>query len=604
MKESLSPPTQPNDLSRRNSEARRILADASAILATSLDYETTLATVANLAIPELGEWCSVELVEDGRLRRLALAHSDPEMIRRAQEFRDKHPLDLDAPYGTPQVIRDGRSVLVEHITEEMFRAAPLAEEELEFIRVLNVRSYIGVPLRARGHILGAISFVTSVRDYDRQDLEVAEELASRIAMSIDNSRLYQAATSGEKHMRFFAELSLALAKSLSYSETLNVIVRLAVSTLCDYAIIYRLESGSVARAVVAHREVDARDLMSQLLTQPVGPKLERDVLNVIQTSQSMVALDIQISRVDESRGDATYVSLIHRLNPTACVIVPLHARGRALGALCVAITDSERTFSPADIAIVEELGRRAGLSLDNAILYEDALEASRVRDQFLAILSHELRTPLTSVHGWLTLMRSGNVPPGKEKEALDTMDRNIRTQISLIDELLDLSRIVNGNMQLDLSDVDVVESIQAAIALIQPAVRAKNIRVVFEHELQSRMLRADPVRFQQMLWNLLSNAAKFTPAGGGIIVNASTNEDQLTLVVSDNGPGINRSFLPFVFDRFRQGDSSTTRTHGGLGIGLSIVRHLAELHGGSVSADSAGPGTGASFTLRLPVHRS
>jgi signal transduction histidine kinase len=604
MKESLSPPPQWHELLRRSNETRRILSDASAILATSLDYETTLATVANLAVPELGEWCAVELIEDGTLRRLALAHSDPEMIRRAQEFREKYPVHLDAPYGTPLVIRNGRALMVEHITEEMFRSAPLPAEELEFIRALKIRSYIGVPLRARGHVLGAISFVTSVRDYDRQDLEVAEELASRIAISIDNSRLYQAATSGERHMRFFAELSLALAKSLSYSETVNVIVRLAVATLCDYAIIYRLEGGSINRAAAAHRDVDAGEWMSELLAQPVSPKLENEVLKVIQTGEPMVVSDIQISRVDESRGNAKYVSLIQRLNPTACVIVPLAARGRALGALCLAMTDSGRKFNPSDIAIVEELGRRAALSLDNAILYEDAVEASRVKDQFLAILSHELRTPLTSVHGWLTLMRSGSVPPGKEKDALDTMDRNIRAQITLIDELLDLSRIANGTMQLDVSEVDVVESIQAALALIQPAVRAKNIHLEFNNELPSTILRADAVRLQQMLWNLLSNAAKFTPSGGAIIVTAKTDGEVITFVISDNGPGIQRSFLPFVFDRFRQGDSSTTRNHGGLGIGLSVVKHLAELHGGSVLAASDGPGKGASFTLRLPVHRS
>ncbi len=603
MKESVSPQIQSDDLRRRSNETRRILSDASAILATSLDYETTLATVANLAIPELGEWCTVELVENGQLRRIALAHSDPEMLRRARDFRDIHPINLDAPYGTPLMIRNGRSVLVEKITEDMLRSAALPEDELEFSRVLNIRSYIGVPLRARGHILGAISFVTSVREYDRQDLETAEELASRIAMSIDNSRLYQAATSGEKHMRFFAELSLALANCLSYPETLNVIARSAVATLCDYAIIYRLEGGSINRAAVAHRESDAEQILTELMAQPVGPRLEREVRQVMETGKPNLALDIRISQVDESRGTAAYVSLIQRLNPTSSMIVPLNARGRALGALCVAMTDPGRRFKTSDITIVEELGRRAALSLDNAILYEGAVQASRLKDEFLAVLSHELRTPLTSVYGWLALMRTGNLPEYKRKDALEVMNRNIHAQITLIDGLLDLSRISNGTMQLEISDIDPAEAIEAAIALIQPAAQAKNIRVSFQNRLEGAILRGDSIRLQQILWNLLSNATKFTPAGGEVTIEAQPDDGVLTIVVSDNGPGIDRTFLPFVFDRFRQGDSSSTRNHGGLGVGLSVVKHLVEMHGGSINAKSEGPGHGSAFTLCLPFRR-
>ena len=266
------------DALRRYMEGRRILAEASAILGNSLDYETTLDNVARLAIPELGDWCTVDVVEDdGSLRRIALAHSSPALLAKAHQLRQKYPINLNSPHGIPEIIRSGVSRLVEKIDEPMLESAELPDEQLSFVRTLKLRSYMGVPLRARGRVIGAIAFATaeSGRTYNRTDLAVAEELAARIAAAIDNARLYQAATAREQHMRLFADVSLALANALTYTDTLQLIARLAVATICDYAIIYTLNGPALARAAAAHRDATDEKLLRQLLEQPIAPGARR-----------------------------------------------------------------------------------------------------------------------------------------------------------------------------------------------------------------------------------------------------------------------------------------------------------------------------------------
>ena len=324
--------------------------------------------------------------------------------------------------------------------------------------------------------------------------------------------------------------------------------------------------------------------------------------DVITTGESLVALAIDPAAIDDFAGKSGYVDIIRKLQPASCIIVPLKARGRPMGALCIAMTSSGRNLQTTDVPIAEELGRRAALALDNAALYEAAIESSRLKDQFLASLSHELRTPLTSVYGWLSLLRDGNLPAERIAQALETMDRNVRAQITLIEELLDLSRIMSGTLLLQRQPFDPSSALQSCIMSLQPALDVKAIRLDVSNDLPPEtLLQADPLRVQQMLWNLLSNAIKFTPPHGRIDIRAHITQHDLTIAITDNGIGIAPAFLPHVFDRFRQADSSTTRAHGGLGVGLSIVKHLAELHGGAVRAQSEGSGHGASFTLCLPL---
>jgi signal transduction histidine kinase/ActR/RegA family two-component response regulator len=226
---------------------------------------------------------------------------------------------------------------------------------------------------------------------------------------------------------------------------------------------------------------------------------------------------------------------------------------------------------------------------------------SAIKDQFLATLSHELRTPLNAIVGWAQILLAGNRRESDMQKGLETIERNARMQAQLIDDLLDMSRIVSGKVRLDIQPTDPSSIIDAALETVRPAAEAKDIRFEKAVDLATGMLSADPNRLQQVIWNLLSNAIKFTPKGGKVQVVLERVNSHVELSVTDTGIGIKPEFLPHVFERFRQADSTTTRRYGGLGLGLSIVKHLAELHGGTVTVTSPGEGKGATFTVSLPL---
>lgn len=231
----------------------------------------------------------------------------------------------------------------------------------------------------------------------------------------------------------------------------------------------------------------------------------------------------------------------------------------------------------------------------------EAEAANRIKDEFLATLSHELRTPLTSLLGWSSVLREAKRDEKVLNQGLEAIDRNARVQAQLIDDLLDVSRIVSGKLNLDVRPLDICSVTRAAINVVRPAADAKGIKLDYSAESGLGAISADSARLQQIIWNLLSNAVKFTPQGGRITIRISQEGSHAKVTVKDTGQGIDPEFLPRVFDRFRQADSSTTRSFGGLGLGLAIVRHLVELHGGTVSAESEGAGKGATFTATFPL---
>ncbi|HZG51451.1 MAG TPA: response regulator [Pyrinomonadaceae bacterium] len=244
---------------------------------------------------------------------------------------------------------------------------------------------------------------------------------------------------------------------------------------------------------------------------------------------------------------------------------------------------------------------RARLLVREQAARADAERANRTKDEFLATLSHELRTPLTAILGWTHLIRGGNLDAAMMTRALETIERNARSQSQLIDDLLDVSRIITGKLMLDFRPVELSSIIEASVDTVRPMAEAKSIRVQPQLRTSHCVVSGDPARLQQVVWNLFSNAVKFTPEGGSIEVGLTCDERRVELEVSDTGQGINQDFLPYIFDRFRQADGTTTRKHGGLGLGLAIVRHLVELHGGTIRAHSDGDGRGATFTLSLPL---
>src|SRR5215208_3025407 len=231
----------------------------------------------------------------------------------------------------------------------------------------------------------------------------------------------------------------------------------------------------------------------------------------------------------------------------------------------------------------------------------EAERVSRVKDEFLATLSHELRTPLNAILGWAQLLRKDPQRPEDLQEGLTTIERNARVQTQIIEDLLDMSRIISGRIRLDVQRVDLTHVIESALDTVKPAADAREIRIVKVLDPGAAIISGDPARLQQVFWNLLSNAIKFTSRGGRIQIVLERVNSHIEISVIDTGEGITPEFLPHVFDRFRQADPSTTRRHGGLGLGLAIVKQLVELHGGSIAARSAGHAQGATFTVSLPL---
>ncbi len=286
------------------------------------------------------------------------------------------------------------------------------------------------------------------------------------------------------------------------------------------------------------------------------------------------------------RKDGTMVDISLTVSPVRSTA------GEIIGASKIArdISDRKRAEEELRLSLARERAAR-----------EEAEGASRAKDEFLAVLSHELRTPLNAVYGWANILKSGEVDEATAARGLDAIVRNSNAQVQLIDDLLDVSRIVSGKMRLDVQKVDLDLVVKAALDSMSPAAAAKSIRLHTVLDPRAGPITGDPNRLQQVVWNLVSNAVKFTPRGGQIQIHLQRIDSHVELVVSDTGQGIGPELLPFLFERFRQGDSSTTRQHEGLGLGLALVKYLTELHGGTVSAYSLGAGKGATFTVKLPL---
>jgi PAS domain S-box-containing protein len=295
------------------------------------------------------------------------------------------------------------------------------------------------------------------------------------------------------------------------------------------------------------------------------------------------------------------------LRPQSSVVAPMAVMGRIVGTVEVQSYDLA-AYTDEHVTAMRMAANLAAVAIENVQLFEResraraaAEESNRMKDEFLATVSHELRTPLTSILGWARMLRSGTLDEATSLRAVETVERNAQIQAQIIEDILDVSRVITGKLNINAESVELVTVIESAINAVRPAAEAKGIQIETVFDADGTRVSGDASRLQQVVWNLLSNAVKFTPNGGRVQVRLRQVEAEVEIIVSDTGEGIREEFLPYVFDRFRQADSSTTRQHGGLGLGLAIVRHLVELHGGTVRARSSGEGQGATFIVRLPL---
>ncbi|HEX5473065.1 MAG TPA: ATP-binding protein [Vicinamibacterales bacterium] len=482
--------------------------------------------------------------------------------RRAQFLRENHEIPTDA-LPLRRAVREGREITRTEIDLQRADGSHLAL----FMHAM--------PLFDDGHrVRGAVMVAVDVTERRRV----------------------------EREQRFVAEASRVLSSSLEYEETFSALAALAVPTIGDYCAIDVLrEDGTVARVAFAVGDPAKEALARALHRYPPVLHVESDATRVIRTGTPLVIERCGEDALARAAQNPEHAALLRAFAVRSFVMAPLRARGRTLGLFTIGAFGTARTLGARDLPVVTDIASRAALALDNALLYQHAQDANRVKDEFLATLSHELRTPLNALLGWAQLLRQQAPDAAGAQRAIESIERNAQAQLVLIDDLLDVSRVVSGNLRLNPAIVDVAAVVRAAVDAVRPAARARGLDLAVSVAPLHLEVTADADRLQQVVWNLVANAVKFTPADGRVDVLVEEPGSVVQITVRDTGIGIDGSFIPYVFDRFRQADSSTTRAHSGLGLGLAIVRHLVELHGGTVTAESDGLGHGATFVVTLPA---
>ena len=408
-------------------------------------------------------------------------------------------------------------------------------------------------------------------------------------------------------LEFLSEAGELLGSSLDYRSTLARLTRLIVPRLADYCIVH-LEGSSVDELPITHVDPAKVALVRDALRPfpyPDGPHTHAEV---VRTDQPVLVESRPDGFFERIARTPEHLELLRQVGARSWLGVPLRIKTSLFGSITLAMSDSGRSYGQSDLLLAEDLARRAAAAIDNARLYElsrderaRAEAATRTKDEFVAMVSHELRTPLNVIIGWVRLLRSGTLPEKTRIHALDVVERNADAQSRLISDLLDISRAIAGNVRLEPAQVDLGNLVTMVLEDARLALEAKRLRLRVDVPPEPSILRGDGERLKQIVWNLLLNAIKFTAKEGEIRVSLTRVDSDLEILVEDSGIGIAPDFLPHVFNAFRQSDSKTTRPYGGLGIGLSITKHLVELHGGSIEARSDGVGKGASFLVRLPV---
>jgi signal transduction histidine kinase/CheY-like chemotaxis protein len=482
----------------------------------------------------------------------------------------------------------------------------------------GLRSGLGIPIALGANTYAVLEFFTRTREpRDAEMLAMAEALgaqigqyAGRLAAAEEAAARRVAAEEAARRSRFLAEASERLAGSLDYEQTIPPVLRAALPLLGDWGEAHIALSGGAFRRIgpvcidpavePIAREVERVQPTEGWRSREVSPRQR------LAAGQTVVVPDVSPEWIEANVAPGAYARALRAARPRAMLLAPFVVRGRTMGSLLFLRTRGA-SYDAEDVELAADLARRAAAAIDNARLHEranaarqEAELANRMKDEFLATLSHELRTPLTSILGWLRMLQDGTLSREHADRALTVIDRNARALAQLIEDLLDVSRIVTGKLRLNVTGVNPVTVIAAAIETLRPAADAKRLRIEAALDPEAGQIRGDAERLQQVVWNLLSNAIKFTPSGGRVAVGLRRADAHVAIEVADTGRGIAPEVLPFIFERFRQADSTSTRAHGGLGIGLALVRHLVEMHGGSVTAASPGENQGATFTVTLP----
>ena len=410
----------------------------------------------------------------------------------------------------------------------------------------------------------------------------------------------------EQTAQLLADASAALAVMVDFDSTLQKISALAVPSFADWATVDLAEAdGSLRRVSVSHVDPAKIQLAHEIHHRfPPDPEAPQGVWNILRTGKSEIVQEITDELLVQSVKDADMLAILRELGLRSYIGVPLTVRGKTLGVITFINSESEHRYSHLDLAVAEDLAARAAIAIENAQLYRELRQADRRKDEFLATLAHELRNPLAPIRNGLQVMRLSGSESSVIADTRSMMARQLNQMIRLVDDLLDVSRITRDQLDLKKNRVELATVVHSALETSRSLIDQAGHSITVTLPPTPIYLDADLTRLAQVFSNLLTNSAKYTPPGGQIWLIAEAFDEEVAVTVRDNGLGIPAESLPKIFQMFSQVDRNIERAQGGLGIGLSLVRRLVEMHGGTVDAHSDGPGQGSEFTVRLPVPKS
>jgi PAS domain S-box-containing protein len=589
---------------RQREEHARFLDDISRQLASTLDYEATIQAALQMLVPRYADAASIHHREgDILLRRWDTSGTNAEYDRKFRELERDYPLQLPSAHPVAVATRTGKSQLHEVVDETLLRTIARTEPELRGLIDLGIRSGMTLPLTVRGKTIGAMQFVSihGGRQYTCTDLNFAEEITRRVALAIDNAQLFRSVTDNAHMSSFLSDAALALSGSLEHDEVLRRVTRLAVPFLADFTIAFLFdENGRPQHVASAHRDASKELLLveaaEQLHHDPVHPA--STVVQALSTGRPVIVERVTPDALDEQGIAGKARELVTALAPTSWMTIPLMARDRTIGAIVFASVDPDRRYAAEDVRVAQMLADRAALATQNALLYRTEHDAVTTRDEVLAIVSHDLRNPLHTIGMSAQLLLD---VPGNEAQRMKHLQIVVRAKDRmdrLIQDLVDVVRIKNGktlaiNIRKERPSPLLMEACEQ---FVEPA-REKNVKLAWEVPDDMPDVMVDHGRIVQVLSNLIGNALKFTPEGGGIVVRAERDgERNIRISVRDSGPGIAAENLPRIFDAFWQAPRAARL---GSGLGLTISRGIVKLHGGRIWAESR-EGVGSTFFFTLP----
>ena len=640
---------------KRVEEQERFLAEASALLVASLDYQTTLENLASLVVPQLADWCTIHVVEqDGSLRPVTIAHADPLKQEWGWEVQRRYPLNPNLGYGISQVIRSGNSEFYPEISDSFLMAIANDAEHLQILREMGLKSLICVPMKARGRTLGAISFVlaSAHRLYNQADLVLAEDIGRRAALAVDNARLYQEANEIGQNLR---QAIIILGEQQQQLRVLQRITNLLNQRLTNLPSLLQVMVGAVCDGILEAEFciiVLYNNQNNELeLTATAGLGRERLLLTeLFDTSEGFLSRVFLtgksqlIQRQAGSRraggtggaGGEEERDLPRSSLPDSIYAVAIEsALAGRLGVLAIGNWTNADAFDVEDQNLLDAVGEQAAIAINNARMINaleereerlgvqnetlaqqnreleltrqqierqnlQLIEAARLKSQFIATMSHELRTPMNAVIGFAqVLLRQRTAElSATQIDMVQRILNNGKNLLSLINDILDLSKIEAGRLELKLEQINLAQLVLTTIAELQPLAEQKRLSLKVNAQLHDPIIVNDRTCLRQVLVNLLSNAIKFTETGS-VEVTINESSMQVALQVKDTGIGITESDRTHIFEEFRQADQTTTRKHSGTGLGLAITKSLVHIMKGTITVESE-VGQGSTFRVQLP----